>query len=116
MGHILSVGPAPTASAGSNAGTTPPAPVVSATSKDNRGNVTGGTGTSPAAGSLINVVFNQAFAAAPTVDLTPANPATALLFPYLVSSSTTGFTIGLASAPAASQANTVYSFNWTALG
>jgi hypothetical protein len=116
MGHIFSVGSAPTAGAGSNAGTTPPAPVVAATSKDNRGSVTGGTGTSPAAGNLIAVTFNQAFPAAPTVDLTSTTAAAALLAPYVASTSTTGFVIAVASAPAAGQANTVYGFNWSVLG
>jgi hypothetical protein len=100
----------PTAAAGANAGTSPPVPVVSTNSKDFAGNITFGTGTTPAAGSYVTVTFGGgAYATAPFVSLTPSNAATAPLQPYVVSVSTTAFVIGLAVTGAASQANTVYS-------
>jgi hypothetical protein len=115
--HLLAVqSTPPTALAGSGAGTSPPAPVVTSGSNDARGNVTGGTGTSPAAGALIAVTFNQTYASPPTVNATPANAASAALLPYVTSVTTTGFTIATQGAPAAAQANTTYSFNYQVIG
>jgi hypothetical protein len=99
----------PTAAAGANAGTSPPAPVIVAGSTDSRGAVTYGTGTSPAAGNEVVVTFGVPYASQPFVILQSQNAATETLQPYVTSVSTTGFTIGFVSAPAASQANTVYS-------
>lgn len=103
-----------TAAAGANARTSPPAPVVTAGATDLRGNITAGTGTTPAAGAQVVVTFGRAFDAAPIVSLTAANAATEALAPAVISVSTTGFTISTNSAPAASQANTVYSYNYLA--
>lgn len=114
--HLLSLGTIPTAVAGSNAGTSPPSPAVASGSTDTRGTVTGGTGTSPAAGALIAITFNQSFVNAPVVNITPANAATAALAPYVTSVSATGFTIAFGSAPSASQPNTTYAFSWHAIG
>jgi hypothetical protein len=95
------------------AGTTPPAAVLG-TSNDQAGLITFGTGTSPAAGDQVTVTFGTAYAAAPnTIILTPANSATAAKAPlYVASITASGFTVGLANAPAASQANTVYAFSY----
>lgn len=107
---------APTAAAGSNAGGSPPAPVVAATSNDTRGSLTFGTGTAPAAGNMAVVTLATAFAAAPVVMLTPTNSAAAALNPYVTSVGTGAFTIAVQTAPAASQANTVYGIAWQVIG
>jgi hypothetical protein len=113
-GHIIASGSVPTAAAGSNAGTTPPAPVISG--DDTSGAVTFGTGTTPAAGNMVVVTFGSPFSAAPIVTLTPRNAATAALNDYVTSVGTGAFTIAFASAPAASQANTVYSMGYQVIG
>jgi hypothetical protein len=113
-GHIVANGTTPSAAAGSNAGTSPPAPVIAG--DDTAGGVTFGTGTTPAAGNMVVVTFAVAYAAAPTVSLTPRNAATAALNDYVTSVGTGGFTIAFASAPAASQANTVYSMGFHVVG
>jgi len=111
----LGGGTAPTAAAGSNAGTSPPAPVVAAAADDSRGSLTFGTGTSPAAGNAAVVTFHAAFGTAPFVLITPNNALTAALNPYLAAVGTTSFTLGFQTAPAASQANTVYGCTWLAV-
>lgn len=115
--HFLgSSGTAPTAVAGANAGTTPPAPVVAASSNDTRGSLTFGTGTTPAAGAQAVVTFAAAFAAAPVVMLTETNALTAALQFYVTSVGTGGFTIATQTAPAASQAATTYGVAWAVIG
>jgi hypothetical protein len=104
-----------TAAAGANAGTTPPAPVVTG-STDVRGLITWGTGTGPAAGDMVDVTFPTAWAAAPYVTVTPINAATAALLPYVPATTTTGFSINVQAAPAASQANTVYGVQFHVVG
>lgn len=106
----------PTAAAGSNAGTSPPAPVVAATSSDLRGTLTFGTGTTPAAGNQVVVTFNSAYGAAPVVDLIAGNALTAALNLFVTAVGTGGFTVGTQGAPAASQANTVYSVGFQVIG
>lgn len=100
------------AAAGSNAGGSPPAP-VSTGATDVRGKITFGTGTTPAAGNMVVVTFGIAYAAAPIVVLTSLNSATALLSPYITSITGSAFTIATSTAPAASQANTVYAANYS---
>lgn len=106
---------APTIAAGANAGTSPPSPVLSAGSTDGRGGITFGTGTTPAAGIMVTITFGQPLPAGrvPYVSLDPNNAATAPLATYIANASNTGFSIALASAPAASQANTVYAIHYT---
>ena len=99
---------APSAAAGSNAGGSPPAPVVVAGALDSRGEITFGTGTVPAAGNQVVVTFNKVLPKVPHVSVEPYNSVTAALNLHVVSRSTTGFTIASQAAPAASQANTVY--------
>lgn len=101
----------PTAAAGANAGTTPPAPVVGTNSRAMRGEITFGTGTTPAAGAMVTVTHGQAqpFNNVHPV-VTPINAATANLGLYISAYSKTAFTISAANAPAASQANTIYGF------
>ena len=109
-------GPAPTAAAGANNGTSPPAPVVSTAAIDVRGNITFGSGATPAAGAQCVVTNNSGVAAelqgTPAVVLVPKNTATQALGLYVSSVANTGFTISTTSAPAASQANTVYSVDY----
>lgn len=109
-------GPTPTAAAGANAGTTPPAPVVTSGDTDMRGNITFGTGATPAAGAMVVVTFANAWLNAPFVMVTPKNTATQALGLYVTGVSTTGFTLSCTTAPAASQANTVFSFDFLAQG
>ena len=109
------IGTAPTAAAGANAGTAPPAPVVTAGATDTRGNITFGTGTTPAAGAQVVVTFNagSAYPVIPVgIMFNALNTATQALGLYVTSITTTGFTLSCTTAPAASQANTIYSFNY----
>ncbi len=114
------VGPAvtsPTAAAGANAGTGPPAPVVTANSTDVAGSITFGTGTTPAAGAQVVVTFAQAFGAAPLgVVITPINNASAALQLNVSATAVGTFTVGCNTAPAGSQANTIYGFRYIVVG
>lgn len=111
FGHIGSISQnAPTAAAGANAGGTPPNPVLT-NCKDVSGQITFGTGTTPAAGDQVDVTFYTSYSVAPQVLLMPINAATQALGLY-VTSTTTGFSVLCANAPSASQGNTVYGFNY----
>ena len=99
-----------TAAAGANAGTSPPAPVTS-NCGDVSGSVTFGTGTTPAAGAQVVVTFSQYRGTNYRLVLTPGNAATAALNLYTTKTGS-NFTISAVNAPAASQANTVYSFDY----
>lgn len=103
----------PTAAAGANAGTTPPAPVLTNCS-DVDGQITFGTGTVPTLGSMVVATFAKPYATPPRVLFTPINDATAALR-WNVASTTTNFTYKVGVAPAASQANTVYGFHYHVL-
>jgi hypothetical protein len=107
-------GAAVTVVAGAGAGTSAPAPVVTAGPANEDGNITWGTGTSPAAGSQVTVTFGTPFTQVPVVSLTPSNAGSAALQVYVTSTTTAGFTIACATTPAASQANTKYGVNWHA--
>jgi hypothetical protein len=102
----------PTPTAGANAGGSPPVPVVVSRSNDERGTVTFGSGTTPAAGSYVVLTFTQPYGAVPFAEVRPNNVDTEPLTPYVVSVSTTALTIGLRTAAAASQANTKYSVRY----
>ena len=106
----------PAAAAGANNGTSPPAPVVASTARSNRGNVTFGSGTTPAAGAQCVVTFPTAYATAPYVAVVPRNSATAALGLFVSATAAGSFTLSTTSAPAASQANTVYSFDFLVTG
>lgn len=115
--HILATGSAPIAAAGAQAGTTPPAPVVTAGSNDTAGNITFGTGGTSAAGAHVAVTFNVAYAATPKgIMATARNTATEALGLYISAKSTTGFTLSTTGDSADSQANTVYSFDYIVIG
>lgn len=114
--HYLATGSVPAAAAGAGAGSSPPAPVVTAGDNDTRGNITWGTGTTAAAGAQVAVTFATAFGSAPFVAVTPRNTATEALGLYVSTKATTGFTLASTGAPADSQANTVYSFDYIVIG
>lgn len=107
----------PGAAAGANAGTSPPAPVLTAGNNDERGTFTFGTGTSAAAGAQVVVTFGTtSFGSAPKVFLSPNNTATQALGLYVSARSATGFTISSTNAPASSQANTIFSADYLVRG
>lgn len=113
-------GSAPTAAAGANAGTSPPSPVITAGATDSRGNITWGTGTTPAAGAQVVVTFNVPWATAPYITLMETTLATHSTTSncggvYVTNVTGTGFTINCQQAPAASQGNTVFGVNYLAL-
>lgn len=83
-------------------GASPPAEAL-VDGSDYGGYVEAGTGTGTTAGSAVQVTFAQPKAAVPAVSVFPANAAAAALAPYVSNFSTTGFVIGFANAPAASQ-------------
>ena len=90
------------------------APAGSVTGNDSRGKLQFGSGTGPTTGTQVSIVFasSTAYVAVPYVVLTPLNAATAALQPYVTNSATTGFSVGFAVAPAASQANGTYALNY----
>lgn len=118
--HIQANGTAPSAAAGSSAGGSPPAPVLQAGANDMAGRITFGTGTAPGAGPQVTVTYatpwNIPGGGNVHVVVTASNNATAALNLYVSGISTTAFTLAAANAPAAGQANTVYSFNYIAIG
>lgn len=115
-------GAAPSAAAGSNAGGSPPAPAVTAGATDGRGNMTFGTGTTPAAGNMVAVTWANPWKdqsgnnVTPFVMVVAKNTATQALGLYVTSVSATGFTLACTTAPAASQVNTTYSFDFVTEG
>ncbi len=118
--HLMFTGTAPSAVAGSNAGTSPPNPVVVTGSNDPAGTVTFGTGTLPASGVMVAVTFNQAWVipggGAPHIVISPINVATQALNIYVSGASPTGFNLSCVNAPSAGQANTVYGFSFVVMG
>jgi hypothetical protein len=118
--HIISatnVISSPSLSALSANGTSAPAPSSgSGGVTDIRGRVVFGSGTSPSAGPQVGVTFNKSYPGTPVIVLIAGNQATAALNPYVDSPSTTGFNIGCANAPAASQANNTYAVEYVVIG
>lgn len=104
----------PTAAAGVNAGASPPDPVVTAHSQDQRGTITWGSGTAASPGVQVTVTFDvPAFRDGITVQLTPINSATATLQPYAANAGATSFQISTVGDPTDSQANTVYGVHYS---
>lgn len=95
--HFSGYGTAPTGAVGTGAGTSPGSVTFDASANDAAGTVSITTGTLPtAAGTVMTVTFNGAYATAPHITLTPANAATALLSGATMvvpSTSTTTFVI-----------------------
>jgi hypothetical protein len=103
---------APSLAAGANAGTAPPAPPVTSSNSDERGVITFGTGSSPAAGELVRANWTAYRGGEPTrVMATPNNAATAALGLY-VTHDGGGFSICSANAPAGSQPDTAFSVEY----
>lgn len=107
-------GAATAATAGPGAGASAPAPVVTAGPDNRSGLVTFGSGTSPVAGSQVQVTFGAPFAVTPTVMITPANGPTAGLLCAVESVSATGFSLFTGAAPTAGEPATHYGFYWQA--
>jgi hypothetical protein len=110
--HFVSDGYAPAAAAGAQAGSSPPAPVITGTDVD--GSVTFGTGGSATAGAMVVVTFAQAYAAAPSVLITPSNGVTASLTLY-ATATTAALTVSCVATPASSQGNTHYALNYAVM-
>lgn len=87
--------PAPSVALGAAAGTGSPSATVTGTDEAGVINIT--AGTSPTTGTLVTLTFNQAFATAPVVHVTPqdANGAAA---DYWVASTTAHFVVSAATA------------------
>lgn len=119
-GHIQAGGTTPVAAAGGQAGGTPPAPVVVTGANDQGGAITFGTGTTPVAGAMVQVTFNTPWVipggGTPHVVVTAQNALTQALGLFVSGLSPTGFILSCVNAPAASQANTTYSFAFVAMG
>lgn len=120
-GHIILNDPLPvTLAAGADAGGSPPAPVLVTGSNDCGGTLTFGTGTSPGAGIMAVVTFGSTWSipggGTPHIVICAGNAVTAPLNLYVGQSATTGFNVRVASAPAASQASSVYRVHWIAVG
>ena len=75
-----------------------------------------GSGTSPSAGAQVSVTFNKSYPGTPIIVLIAGNQATAALNPYVDNPSTTGFNIGCATAPAASQGGSTYAVEYIVIG
>lgn len=103
-----------TAAAGPEAGASAPAPVVIAGPDNRSGQVTFGSGSSPLAGTQVEVKFGTPFAVIPTVMLTPANGPTASLLCAVETVSENGFNLVTGNAPAAAAPHTEYGFYWHA--
>jgi len=101
-----------TVAAGLNAGTGPAAPVASTGATLYRGSVTFGSGTAPTAGSQVTVAFSATLPSVPTIVVAPTTAAAGTINPTVLAAATTGFTIGCAVAPTATQAATVYGVNY----
>lgn len=109
-------GAVPAVQAEAAAGAGMPTPLINAAATDVRGSVTFGTGSGPTAGAMVAVVFDVEYESAPIVTVTPKNAATAALGLFVPATATVAFTVGFATAPAASQGNTVYAFDYHVIG
>jgi hypothetical protein len=117
--HITSSSGAPVLAALTANGGSPPAPASgNGDTTDVRGRVLFGSGTSPSAGAQVSVTFSKAYASTPVIVIVAGNQATAALNPYVDGPSlgTTGFNIGCASAPTASQSGSTYAVEYVVIG
>lgn len=115
VNHLVSASPSGvTLAAGAGAGAAPPAPVI-VTCHDLRGQLTWGTGATPAAGAQVTATFMNPYATAPVIVLSPQNALTAALQLYVTNITPNGFTIACAVAPAAGQAAATYAVSYVAL-
>lgn len=103
--------PTPTVTAGSAAGTSAPAPTVSGGSLS--GIITFGTGSSPSAGTQVNVTFPTPLGSVPkSVILTANNGATFTIQPVMNALTANGFVVFSIAAPVASEPGTFYSVSY----
>ena len=103
----------PSVAAGAGLGTAPPAPVIDPASSDQRGLITFGSGTVPAAGAILTVTFSvpRDPGRLPKVLLQEATAATAGIDVAVTSVTANGFTLSQATRNvAASQAANTYGF------
>lgn len=115
--QFAGAGPATSATLQAGLGTSPPSATLGsgqAAADDNRGTVSLGTGTSPAAGALVKINWSATKGALQAPIITPGNAATAALGLYISTNDTTGFTVSATNAPAASQAAGTYVFTYMA--
>ena len=119
-GHLQFGSSAPGIAIAAGAGTSPPSPVLVTGSNDCAGAITWGTGTSTNTQVQVTITFATPWVipggGAPHICVTAQNAATAALGIYASGASPTGFQLGVQSAPAASQSNGTYSFNYIVLG
>ena len=105
-------GKAPAIAAAAGAGTSPPAPTLISLASDTQGQANLGTGTSPGTGSQATITYGTAFTNAPIVVISPVNPATAALQPYVSTSGAASFNIAFGVAPSGSQSTGTYVVNY----
>ena len=105
IGHLITRGPAPSASAGTAVGG---GGTISISGNDSAGTVNVNTGAGPAAGVLATVVFRAPYGTTVHVLLTPLTGASASL-PAYVSRTSTGFQIRTDSPP---PAGAVFAFDY----
>jgi hypothetical protein len=101
-GHFLANGSGITTAIGNGFGT------IIQTGNSSRGNVSVATGAGFPSTNIINHTFTYPYAYAPTIVVTPTNALTAAQTPYVSASSTTGFTVTLAS----TTASQTYAYNY----
>lgn len=93
--HAKAVAPKKTNGAGSGT-----SPTITVSGVDEVGSVTVVTGSSPAAGTLVTLTFNKAYAVAPdAVLVSAADSATATVGSFYASATTTALTIGTHGTP-----------------
>ncbi len=110
-GHLVPTGAAPTAVAQAAAGTSAS---VAVAGKDTAGELTLTSGSaSLATGNQVVVTFNQPYAVAPVVVVSPGGPNASAQAPYVAAATTTGFTVGFGVAPAAT---TTYRVHYVVVG
>lgn len=118
--HIHGVTTVVAAAASAGAGTSPPAPSVTAGSTDLGGTITWGTGSSPNTQAQLSITFGVAWTipggGGPHIVLTPLNAATQALGLYVSGVNPTGFNVYAAVAPAAGQGASTYQFSYVVMG
>jgi Pectate lyase superfamily protein len=100
-----------TAAAGANAGSSPPTPSFGSHG-DYAGQVCFGTGTGPTAGAMAQINFVNANGTVYTLGVQPTNAAAAGLGVAYVTKASNDFILNVPNAPAASQANSTYCYDY----
>jgi hypothetical protein len=105
-GHIVTGGGQPTPQAQTAAGT---GATVTVSGTDTIGTITINTGSHPTAGSIADILFSQAYGAAPHVILSPSNNNAAGLRYFKGNTTTNDFMFNVIDTPAA---NTTYQYDY----